>query len=113
MKMNLLQDILKGLEAIERKQQVNSSNLKPENKSNGFGKLIGITREPTRGPAGEPISLDPYAVDYPPHSYDYDPDHIAFFQIEKNSPEHQAKLDDFDLIAKYDPGTAHRILTLA
>lgn len=108
MKMNLLHDILKGLEALERKERTKVSKPKEIN-SNRFGKLITATR----GPAGEPISPDPYAVDYPPQSYDYDPDGIVFFQIQSGSPEHQAKLKDFDLITKCDPLTAHKILTLA
>lgn len=112
MKMNLLQDILKGLEALERKEQV--TTLKPKQiKSTGFGKLINVTREPSRGPAGEPVTSDPYTVDYPPQSYDYDPDQIVFFQVQLGSPEHQAKLNDFDLMTKCDPTTAHKILTLA
>lgn len=113
MKMNLLRDILKGLEAIERKQSVKATIPKPQNKSTGFGKLINVTREPTRGSAGEPVSSDPYTVDYPPQSYDYDPNEIVFFQVQSGSPEHQAKLRDFDLLTKCDPSTAHKILTLA
>lgn len=113
MKMNLLHDILKGLEALEQQERAKVSKPKPEKKSTGFGKLINVTREPDRGPAGEPVSSEPYAVDYPPQSYEYDPDGITFFQIQSGSPEHMAKLDDFDMIAKYDPSTAHKILTLA
>lgn len=113
MKMALLHDILKGLEALERQetQQITSTK-----KSTGFGKLINATRElPTikRGPAGEPVSDDVYAVDYPAYPYEYDPDAITFLDIEIGSPEHHAKLADFHRISQYDPTTAHKILTLA
>lgn len=108
MKMDLLHDILKGLEALEHKERAKASKPKEVN-SNRFGKLITVTR----GPAGEPVSPDPYAVDYPPQPYDYDPEQIMFFQVQSGSPEHQAKLKDFDMIAKCDPTTAHKILTLA
>jgi len=115
MKMNLLHDILKGLEAIERQERVKPTQ--PKQASSALlGKLVNVKREPIikpRGPAGEPVSSDPYAVDYPPQSYDYDPHGITFFQVEIGSPEHHAKLDDFDLIAQYDPTTAHKIRSLA
>lgn len=109
MKMNLLHDILRGLEALERKEQVATPKPK-QNSPKGFGNLIKVTRQ---GPAGEPISSDPYAVDYPPQTYDYDPDQVVFFQVQTDSPEHHAKLKDFDMITKCDPTTAHKILTLA
>ena len=116
MKMNLLHDILKGLEALERQERTKPSKPKTGTNSTPFGKLINVTREPIikpRGPAGEPVSSDPYAVDYPHNSYEYDPHGIAFFQVELGSPEHDSKLNDFDVISKYDPSTAHKILTLA
>ncbi len=113
MKMNLLHDIMKGLEELERRERAKQTEPTKKIKSTGFGKLINVTRNVSRGPAGEPVSSDPYAVDYPPQTYDYDPDEITFFQIQSGSPEHQAKLRDFDVLSKCDPGTAHKILTLA
>lgn len=116
MKMRLLQDILKGLEALERQERSKVSSPKDKTNSTPFGKLINVTRDPIikpRGPAGEPISSDPYAVDYPPQSYEYDPHGITFLGITVGSPEHDAKLNDFDIISKYDPSTAHKILTLS
>lgn len=116
MKMRLLHDIVKGLEALDRQERVKPSEPKNKVNSTPVGKLINVTREPIikpHGPAGEPISSDPYAVDYPPQSYDYDPHGIVFFNVDIGSPEHDTKLDDFDVVSKYDPTTAHKILTLA
>lgn len=108
MKMNLLHDILKGLEAIEKREVAKQIEI-PKSTRKGFGKLITATR----GPAGEPISPDPYAVDYPQQTYDYDPESVIFLQVDRHSPEHCSKLNDLGIIGKYDPTTVQKILTLA
>lgn len=117
MKMNLLNDILKGLEALERRQltkkPVSTATSPKSTGKKSFGKLITVSREPSRGPAGEPISTDPYAVDYPAQPYEYDPEQLVFLQVDRNSPDHSSKLKDLGIISKYDPTTAHKILTLA
>lgn len=130
MKMNLLQDILKGLEALERQQQkpVQSPkvDVKPSkpNKFGLMGKIVSVKRESglPGNPPGKtsdvsttrPKTYANYAETYgQKEAYDFDPDTIVFLGVKGDSAHHHAKMNDLDSISRYDPGLAHKILTLS
>ena len=128
MKMNLLNDILKGLEALERQQdkpvQSQKQDTQKPGKFNLLGKMVAIKRETglKGNPPGKtsdvsttrPKTYANYAETYgQKESYNFDPETVVFFGVKGDSAHHHAKVRDLDMISRIDPSLAHRILTLS
>ena len=125
MKMKLLQDILKGLEELERHEQKKVQS-KPSAPKDGMpfklhGSLIKVNRETSvkGNPPGKtsdvtrtiPKTYENYGVKNSP--YEFDPDDVVFLGVKRDSDHHHSKLRDLSTVSRYDPSLAHKILTLS
>jgi hypothetical protein len=124
-KMNLLHDILVGLKELERQEQQVSpryshdarSEENFENTSIPKKSTIKITRDPnvTMSPSSNK-DMDSYVGEWNKSagkSYEFDPNTIVFYGIDKDSTKHMSKLKDLQTLSIYDPGLADKILTLS
>jgi len=106
MKFNLMKDILRGLEELEKR-----GGQQPA--PTGMPKMVGnikITRQPEFSVGkSTPKTYNRYAERY---SCDYDPDNVAFLGIDRDSDNHHAQLNSLNLINRYDPHLARKILSL-
>jgi hypothetical protein len=111
MKFNLLNDILRGLEELEKRE--GNQQIAPT----GMSKMLGnikITRQPgqTVGKS-TPKTYNRYAEQYGGrYNCEYDPNTVAFLGIDKDSDTHHAQLSSLNLINRYDPHLARKILSL-
>jgi len=125
MKMKLLQDILKGLDALERHEQKKvQSKSQPHKEGAPFkllGNMVNVRRETSvpGSPPGKtsdvirtmPKTYANYAEQKDP--FEFDPDAVVFLGVKRDSDHHHAKIHDLGAISRYDPSLARKILTLS